>query len=77
MPRMTWEVDDMGLLDTIGQALQDAARAERLMADPRFVPSLRHYPAAALRMFALGRAGRRTEEDLRRVERNVLLRRIA
>lgn len=74
---MTWEEDEMGLLDTIGLALQDAARAERLMDDPRFVRSLQRYPAAALRMFALAHARGRSEDDLRRVERNILLRRIA
>ena len=67
----------MELLNTIRLAMQDAARAERLMADERFVPSLRRYPAAALRTFALAHAGTRPEAELRRVERNVLLRRIA
>lgn len=67
----------MELLDTIRLAMQDAARAERLMADERFVQSLRRYPAAALRTFALAHPGALPEERLRRVERNVLLRRIA
>lgn len=47
----------MELLNTIRLALQDAARAERLMADERFRPQ--------------------READLRQVERNILLRRIA
>src|SRR5688572_25047567 len=41
----------MELLNTIQLAMQDAARAERLMADERFVRSLRRYPTAALRTF--------------------------
>lgn len=67
----------MELLNTIRLALQDAARAERLMADQRFRPSLRLYPPAALRTFALGHEEPRAEADLRLVERNVLRRRIA
>lgn len=62
----------MELLDTIGLALEDARRAERLMTDERFVPSLRRYPAAALRTFALAHPKPRPERDLRRVERIVL-----
>ena len=67
----------MELLNTIRLAMQDAARADRLMADERFVSSLRRYPAAALRTFALAHPATQPEEQLRRVERNVLLRRIA
>lgn len=67
----------MELLSTIRLALQDAARAERLMADERFLPSLRRYPTAALRTFALAHVEPRHERDLRGVERNVLRRRIA
>lgn len=68
----------MELLNTIRLALQDAARAERLMADERFVRSLRRYPAAALRTFALAHGETQPEDQLlRRLERNVLLRRIA
>jgi hypothetical protein len=67
----------MQLLKTIQLAMQDAARAERLMADERFVRSLRRYPTAALRTFALAHVAARPESELRRVERNVLLQRIA
>lgn len=67
----------MELLNTIRLAMQDAARAERLMADERFLPSLRRYPTAALRTFALAHAEPRREDDLRRVERIVLVRRTA
>lgn len=67
----------MELLNTIRLAMQDAARAERLMADQRFLPSLRLYPPAVLRTFALAHAEPRAEADLRRVERIVLRRRIA
>ncbi len=67
----------MELLNTIRLAMQDAARAERLMADERFLPSLRRYPPAALRAFALAHPQPRQEVDLRRVERMVLRRRIA
>ncbi len=67
----------MELLSTIRLAMRDAARAERLMADERFVPSLRCYPTAALRTFAFAHSGPRREDDLRGVERMVLRRRIA
>lgn len=70
--RMTVE-----LLHTFELAIQDAQRAERLTADPRFLASLRRYPAATLRTFALANPKSMRDADLDRVERMVLLRKIA
>lgn len=70
--RMTVE-----LLNTIQLAIEDAQRAERLTTDARFRSSLRRYPAATLRSFALASAKPMRGADLGRVERMVLLRKIA
>ncbi len=64
-------------LKILAMALEDAGRAERLLADRRFRSSLRRYPAASLATFALAHAEGAPRAELRRIERMVVTRQIA
>jgi len=67
----------MELLRTLGLAMRDAARAERLASDPGFRMSLRRYPTVALSAFAVAHDQPPRDAVLSRIERIVLQRKIA